>query len=225
MKRLALLCVVLAFLLPACSKKQDSAKKPKATSSKTAKGKGIPVYKQDEEFLDDDAVSDFAFVDEDSKDTNKLAKDDSKTDKSLALVDNDAEELDLEDDSAIDQTQNEKYAFERVHFEFNKNCIRADQKAVLKKDIELARAVAGDGKEVVIQGHCDQLGEAAYNLVLSQRRAETVKTELVKAGLPDEKIKTVGYGFEMPLVWSDKKDRSELIKEYAVNRRAEIVVN
>ena len=222
MKRLALLCVVLAFLLPACSKKQDSAKKPKATSAKTVKGKGIPVYKQDEEFLDDDAVSDFAFVDEENK--NQLAKGDQKADKSLALVDNEAEELDLED-NATDQSQNEKYAFERVHFEFNKNSIRSDQKDALEKDIELAKSVASEGKEVVIQGHCDQLGEAAYNLVLSQRRAETVKTELVKAGLPNEKIKTVGYGFEMPLVWSDKQDRNELIKEYAANRRAEIVAN
>jgi outer membrane protein OmpA-like peptidoglycan-associated protein len=48
---------------------------------------------------------------------------------------------------------------------------------------------------------------------------------MAQAGLPGDKIKTVGFGFEMPLVWSDKKDRSELIQELAQNRRAEFAIN
>ena len=107
----------------------------------------------------------------------------------------------------------------------NKNEIRKDQVAKIEQDSEVAKTAVEKGKKVVVQGHCCQLGSYSYNMALSQRRADTIKKEMVKRGVDEDSIKTVGYGSEMPLVWSDKTDRKSLIDELAVNRRAEVVVN
>jgi len=222
MKKLAMLCVMLALFLPGCGKKKAATKDVKATSSKVTKDKNIPVYKQDEDFLDDDAVSDFAFIDDEAK-REQLAMNEGK-DKALALVDGEDEDIEGEE-GAGDKSGSSCSAFKTVYFDFNKDKIREDQDDTIKADIKVAQATLDEGKDIVVQGHCDQLGEAAYNLVLSQRRAEAIKNQLASAGLPGDKIKTVGFGFEMPVVWSDNKDRSALIQELAANRRAEFAIN
>jgi len=211
MKKLAMLCVLLALCLPCCNKKKSAPTTKKATSSKVTNDKNIPVYKQDEDFLDDESVSDFAFVDDEAK-KDKLAKGDSSEskDKTLALLDGESEE-DLQDEVDSDKASNQpSSAFKTVYFDFNKDNIRTDQSDVIKSDIQVAKATLDEGKEIVVQGHCDQLGEAAYNLVLSQRRAEAIKTQMAQAGLPSEKIKTVGFGFEMPVVWSALRKTSTI---------------
>ncbi len=50
-----------------------------------------------------------------------------------------------------------------------------------------------------VAGHTDRLGETGKNQVLSEQRAEAVKTYLVKAGVATERIETVGYGDTRPL--------------------------
>jgi outer membrane protein OmpA-like peptidoglycan-associated protein len=62
-------------------------------------------------------------------------------------------------------------------------------------------------------------------LALSLRRAESVKHEMIDQGIPAEAIKTVGLGYEHPVVWSDAKTRPALIKALSPNRRAEVLVN
>jgi len=51
----------------------------------------------------------------------------------------------------------------------------------------------------VIEGHCDNVGLAEYNLKLSQSRADAVKLYLVAKGVPGEKLKSVGMGFSAPV--------------------------
>lgn len=52
---------------------------------------------------------------------------------------------------------------------------------------------------VEIAGHTDNVGKAADNLKLSQRRAETVKAYLVKKGIAAAKITAKGYGDSQPI--------------------------
>jgi len=211
--KLGLLCVVLALFGAAGCGKKDKCKKDMKTDSKKMANVTIPTLEEEtENFLDEDAVSDLAFVD----DANNAAE---KKDDLLAS----AEELPTE--LAEQQAATSEFAFKTVHFDFNKNDIRADQEDAVSADCELAQNAVESGKEVVVQGHTCQLGSASYNLALSQRRAESVKAEMVEAGIAAENIKTVGYGYEMPLVWSEKKDRASLVKELAPNRRAEVLVN
>ena len=72
----------------------------------------------------------------------------------------------------------------------------------------------------VIEGHTDSFGGTDYNIQLSQRRADAVKTWLVaNLGLPEDRIVTIGYGSTKPIV-----PVSGTVEEQAPNRRVEIVI-
>jgi outer membrane protein OmpA-like peptidoglycan-associated protein len=53
---------------------------------------------------------------------------------------------------------------------------------------------------VEISGHTDDRGDAAANLTLSKKRAQSVVTYLTQAGISPARIKAVGYGKTRPLV-------------------------
>lgn len=67
-------------------------------------------------------------------------------------------------------------------------------------------------------GHTDSDGEAAYNLDLSQRRAQSVANVLLSEGVPGVRLSVVGRGEDQPIA-------SNLTAEgKAQNRRVEIVI-
>jgi len=53
---------------------------------------------------------------------------------------------------------------------------------------------------IVVTGHTDTVGSMAYNQRLSERRADAVKTEMVREGLNAGDISTIGRNFSEPLV-------------------------
>jgi hypothetical protein len=56
------------------------------------------------------------------------------------------------------------------------------------------------GARITATGHTDTVGSDAYNMILSLRRATTVKASLVTNGVPDAAITTVGRGKQGLLV-------------------------
>ena len=70
--------------------------------------------------------------------------------------------------------------------------------------------------QVEIAGHTDNTGTEAYNLTLSQKRAEAVKAYLNQKGCPNELIATKGYGLSQPMV------SNNTLEGRAQNRRVEI---
>ena len=57
---------------------------------------------------------------------------------------------------------------------------------------------------VEIEGHTDSQGAAAYNKMLSQKRADAVKKHLVSVhGIAADRITAVGYGEENPVASND----------------------
>lgn len=65
-----------------------------------------------------------------------------------------------------------------------------------------------------IAGHTDRLGESDKNQVLSEQRAEAVKSYLVKAGIAAERLSTIGYGDKQPLYPSpDARNRRVEVQE------------
>ena len=53
---------------------------------------------------------------------------------------------------------------------------------------------------VIVEGHCDERGTREYNLALGDRRANAVKDHLVVLGIDPNRITTISYGKERPLV-------------------------
>ena len=90
----------------------------------------------------------------------------------------------------------------------------------LQRDL---RALAGNlqaypNSTVQIVGHTDSDGDAAYNLGLSQRRAQSVANVLVAAGVSGSRLQTIGRGEDQPVA------DNLTAQGKAQNRRVEIVI-
>jgi outer membrane protein OmpA-like peptidoglycan-associated protein len=72
--------------------------------------------------------------------------------------------------------------------------------------------------QIVIEGHSDSKGSKTYNLELSARRAEAVRTYLVSQGIQANRISAQGLGFTHPI------SENKTAEGRANNRRVEIVV-
>jgi len=69
-----------------------------------------------------------------------------------------------------------------------------------------------------IEGHCDERGTQAYNLVLGEKRAKAVRNYLAELGVGANRLAVVSYGKERP--FCQEHDESC----YQQNRRGHIVV-
>lgn len=54
-------------------------------------------------------------------------------------------------------------------------------------------------EKIVVEGHSDDQGDAAYNKRLSQRRAQAVVDFLVKQGVARARLEAIGFGEERPI--------------------------
>ena len=77
-------------------------------------------------------------------------------------------------------------------------------------------------RKVKVLGYTDPLGSDDYNLKLSQRRADAVKAELVKNGVPAEIITAMGMGEADQVVTCDGKTGDALKECLKPNRRVVI---
>ena len=71
--------------------------------------------------------------------------------------------------------------------------------------------------KIQLEGHTCDIGTAEYNLALGERRASSAKTYLERLGISPNRLSTVSYGEERPMV--PNKDEANRSK----NRRGEIV--
>lgn len=85
---------------------------------------------------------------------------------------------------------------ENIFYEFDKATLTSESTAALDELIELLT----DNPNVTIElaAHCDYKGNDAYNLKLSQRRAEAVVKYLVDGGIAPERLTAKGYGESRP---------------------------
>jgi peptidoglycan-associated lipoprotein len=103
-----------------------------------------------------------------------------------------------------------------IFFDFDQYTIRRDAQPVLSANA--AWINSRTGKSVVIEGHCDERGTQAYNLVLGDKRARSAKRYLEDLGVSSSRLKTTSYGEIRPFC----KERDENC--YQQNRRAHFVV-
>jgi outer membrane protein OmpA-like peptidoglycan-associated protein len=104
-----------------------------------------------------------------------------------------------------------------ILFDFDKYNIRADAKEALAN---VAVVIKAYPEQVpLIEGHTDSMGSDEYNLVLSEKRAESVKYWLQqKEQLNDRTFQTKGWGERKPKATNETKEgRQE-------NRRVEITI-
>jgi OOP family OmpA-OmpF porin len=111
------------------------------------------------------------------------------------------------------------------NFDFDKATMRDDQ----RKEIDTWMAKAWKGVTlgaIIVTGHTDRIGSAAYNKKLSEARAQTVKDYLISKGVDQKLIFWEGKGFANPVpvtkFCANKMCRKLLIECLAPNRRVDI---
>ena len=112
-----------------------------------------------------------------------------------------------------------------VLFEFASDALTAAAAATLAEVVTSIAERFEPGVEIQVLGFADAIGDAAYNLELSQRRADNVAAVLqADPSLDGFTIVAVGFGERQPVAPNTNPDGSDNPDGRALNRRVEIVV-
>jgi OOP family OmpA-OmpF porin len=105
-------------------------------------------------------------------------------------------------------------SFEDVNFDFDKATLRPTADA--KIDQAVAYVLEHNVEKFELRGYADSIGSEAYNLKLSQKRADVVRNAMIKKGAPADRIVAKGYGESNPIASNANKEGR------AQNRRVEM---
>ena len=142
----------------------------------------------------------------------------SQQDK-INSVDSDAQAYGTEDSttsrfSQLDDPQS-PLSVRVIYFEYDSSQIRSEYRSA----IEAHSAYLSENIDttVTLEGHADELGSREYNLALGERRAKSIKQQMLLLGASSSQIRLVSYGEERPA--DDGHDELSWQK----NRRVEIL--
>lgn len=83
-----------------------------------------------------------------------------------------------------------------ILFDYDSDRLRSDQLDPLRRLASDLRGVPFGSRQLVVLGHTDAAGSAAYNQDLSKRRARSVADFLIEqADLPPHNVRSAGLGF------------------------------
>ena len=108
-----------------------------------------------------------------------------------------------------------KLVLEGVNFDFDKATLRQDDMGNLDNDVATLKSW-GD-VDIEVAGHTDSMGSDAYNMKLSQQRAEAVRNFLISRGVAENRLTAKGYGESQPV--ADNATEEGRFK----NRRVELI--
>lgn len=94
---------------------------------------------------------------------------------------------------------------EKIQFEVGKAMLTYNS----KKLVEEIASVMNQYQNIElleIAGHTDSIGDATYNLKLSQSRADAVKKQLIGSGVDESRLRAVGYGEDFPIADNNTED-------------------
>jgi outer membrane protein OmpA-like peptidoglycan-associated protein len=85
-----------------------------------------------------------------------------------------------------------------LYFDFDSNELTSASRELLP---EIVRTIKQrDSRDIIVVGHTDLVGEAAYNQVLGMKRSQVVRELLVGQGVEASVIKALSHGSGNPLV-------------------------
>jgi len=108
------------------------------------------------------------------------------------------------------------FILEDCNFETGKADLEEDSYKVL--DELVAYLNRKEDERIELQGHTDNVGSAKSNLILSEARANTVRTYLISKGIDPNRVTAKGYGLTVPI--ADNKTE----EGRAQNRRTEVKI-
>jgi OmpA-OmpF porin, OOP family len=73
-----------------------------------------------------------------------------------------------------------------------------------------------------IDGHADNIGSSAYNLLLSKRRANAVRNYFLISGIAPERLIVVAEGDKVPVAPNTRDNGEDNPQGRVLNRRVEL---
>jgi peptidoglycan-associated lipoprotein len=104
---------------------------------------------------------------------------------------------------------------EDVFFQFDSWSLTAEAKESLERDLGWLRT--SPSSSLVIEGHADQRGTQAYNMVLGKKRAMAIRDYLSELGVDGNRLSVVSYGKDKPFC----QDATEVCHQ--LNRRGHLL--
>ncbi len=102
-----------------------------------------------------------------------------------------------------------------IYFDFDRSAIKPSERAKLE---QAAKKIAElQGKQILLEGHCDWRGTAEYNMGLGDKRANAVKEYLAKLGVEVVRLEPLSKGD------LDAKENASG-EEMSKDRRVELVI-
>ena len=101
-------------------------------------------------------------------------------------------------------------------FDFDSYALKKDTEEKLRQIADIIKKKYPD-REIIVEGHTDNIGEKDYNYSLSEKRAKTV-AEYLKGKLGHDKFSYKGYGSQNPLADNSTEEGRKK------NRRVEIII-
>lgn len=101
-------------------------------------------------------------------------------------------------DGCPPQAPVKKITLNGVHFDFDRDNLRAVSYPILDAAVDTLKGDWGDVR-IEVAGHTDSIASDAYNLDLSRRRADTVRKYLVRKGIAADRLVAKGYGESQPI--------------------------
>jgi peptidoglycan-associated lipoprotein len=95
-----------------------------------------------------------------------------------------------------------------VYFDFDSAKLRADALDALATNAMWLKEHTDT--QIMIEGHCDEVGTPEYNQALGDRRAESVKTTLAASGVETDRMATISYGKERPVCMENSEECRKL---------------
>ncbi len=196
---------LMLFIGPACSKKEIQATSgSKSSEQAMAKGGGQAASARPEPGISE-------------QDLLKQGKDPSgEGDIKVAKVQPSDATGRLAEDMRREQAATAAAGLKDVYFAYDSWNITEQARQALSADAEWIKA--NPTILLKIEGHCDERGTQAYNLVLGEKRAKAVRNYLAELGVGSSRLAVVSYGKERP--FCQEHDESC----YQQNRRGHIVV-
>jgi len=84
-----------------------------------------------------------------------------------------------------------------AYFDFDRFVLRQDARTALESNARILKSEL-NGANILLEGHCDEVGTAAYNLVLGEKRARAAARYLEDLGVSASRIQIASYGKERP---------------------------
>jgi len=109
-------------------------------------------------------------------------------------------------------------------FAFGSSTIEAEGRAKLKDLAAYLSRPELSSRRVSIEGHTDGVGTDAFNQGLSERRAQSVRQELLTGGMGTGRIVARGFGESRPVAPNTTPDGADDPAARTRNRRVEIVI-